>query len=1240
MACPKCGSDTSAPGGRCTVCGALVPSDVATALLTPTPNSVPRPEDGDSEAGTHVTPRSQLGPSSAPGASGADADATLVTGGTPGPIESDETEIGVTRPAPAGGPLGVGQGFGTRYHVIKLLGAGGMGAVYQAWDQELGVAVALKVIRPEAIEDPEAAAEMQRRFKRELLLARQVTHKNVVRIHDLGEIEGIKYITMPFIPGEDLSATLRREGRLPVARVLRIARQVASGLAAAHEAGVVHRDLKPPNIMVDPDGNAVIMDFGIARSASMGGSTVAGTVIGTLAYMAPEQARGEAVDQRADIYAFGLILYDMLVGRRQTATSTSALAELVARMQHAMPPVRSVDPAIPETVEHIVARCLEPDRANRYQTMAELIADLDLLDADGHPIRPLSLEKTKEMRRPRPGELPGKGLPWKWIVLAAAVLIVAGIGFAFRGRLAGRPAVKPAASGQAISLAILPFRNASGDSSLDWLGPSLAEMLRTDVGQSASLQTVPTDRLRQILRDLRISGDSTFDPPTLRRLAEFSNADTVLWGQYLKFGNEIRIDATLVDVKRQRSLPLKAQAPSQSGLLAAVDELAQSIRESLSLSSNVLEELKATAFKPSTKSLEALRAYNEGLQLASQGKHSEAQKKFQASVQADPEFALAYAKLGQSYANLGYDTEAEQNSRRAVELAEKLPEREKYLITASHARIVNDTGKAIEAYENLAKVSPEDSEVNFELAALYEAQGAFDQARAHYKKVLQRDPKYVAALLASGRVEIKAGNPQGSLDHLNQALSLAIQLENDEQKADVLHAIGAAYKFLDKPNDALRYYQESLDIKRRIGQKRGIAVTLGEIAQIRERLGNQDAALANLKEALQIQREIGDKRGTGLTLINLGGHYEDSGNYDLALQNYKESLQIQREVGNQDGEGLCLNNIGNIYLFKTQYDDAQTYFERALQIREKTKNPRDIADTLHNLAETATNKGQYDQALKHYLRALQIRRDAGDKRGAAIESHNMGTLFEYQGQYGAAVSAKQEALKAFQELKDRGFWMGEILSGTGHALAMLGRSDEAQKQLAEALKLAGELQNKALTAQILNFQGDRLYYRGDARAAQPLYEQALQAASKTGDRRLELLSRVNLAKIAIAQGRPQPAIETLKKLADESDAVGLKYLAVESEISLGEALVGAKRYREARQELERALAKSEKLGLRALLARSHSLLASALRSEGNAADASRHLGEARRILEEIRKEARTDDVVKRSDLSPILADAG
>ena len=238
---------------------------------------------------------------------------------------------------------------GPRYTILKLLGTGGMGAVYQAFDHELGVAVAIKVIRPAAQSDATAAKELEQRFKRELVLARQVTHKHVVRIHDLGEIDGIKYLTMPFVEGETLAQLLRRAGTLPLPRAIQIATQVAQGLAAAHEKGVVHRDLKPENIMIEVAGgddagrrgvgprrrgDALIMDFGIARSMEHGTTqTAAGSVIGTLEYMAPEQAQGAKVDQRADQYAFGLIVYDMLVGRQRLAKRENPMTELLGRLQ-------------------------------------------------------------------------------------------------------------------------------------------------------------------------------------------------------------------------------------------------------------------------------------------------------------------------------------------------------------------------------------------------------------------------------------------------------------------------------------------------------------------------------------------------------------------------------------------------------------------------------------------------------------------------------------------------------------------------------------------------------------------------------------------------------------------------------------------------------------------------------------------------------------------------------------------
>src|SRR4029434_7584767 len=254
--------------------------------------------------------------------------------------------------------------------------------------------------------DPIAAQDIERRFKQELLLARQVTHRNVVRIHDLGEIDGIKYITMSYIEGSDLSTVLR-DRKLTVPEVLAIARQIAAGLQAAHEAGVVHRDLKPANVMIEND-HAIIMDFGIARSSSRGAApaqrssslaprltsgadddatriaaTLVGEVIGTIEYMAPEQARGEHTDQRPEVYALGLIVYDSLVGGRRSEHAVSAVGELQGRLAHAPPSVRSVVHALPEALDSLITKCVEPELEKRFQSTAELVAALDRLDDNG-----------------------------------------------------------------------------------------------------------------------------------------------------------------------------------------------------------------------------------------------------------------------------------------------------------------------------------------------------------------------------------------------------------------------------------------------------------------------------------------------------------------------------------------------------------------------------------------------------------------------------------------------------------------------------------------------------------------------------------------------------------------------------------------------------------------------------------------------------------------------------------------
>ena len=1222
MVCPHCGTTAPVAAGRCTACNSIIEKKapvVAAGLLTP----VPMPPGNDSDDVTRLAPEGAALPP--------DANSTRIA--PPGQTSATRTAAFGAAPYAEAGPLTTGQTFGSRYHIIRLLGVGGMGAVYQAWDGELGVAVAIKVIRPEVASDAASAADLQRRFKRELLLARQVTHRNVVRIHDLGEIDGIKYITMPFIHGQDLASLLRSAGRLPVAQALGLAKQIVAGLQAAHEAGVVHRDLKPANIMVEEE-HAVIMDFGIARAAGSGGSTVLGTVVGTLEYMAPEQARGEAVDHRADLYAFGLIMYDMLVGRRH-ARSDSVVAELMGRMQAPPPSPRTVDPQIPEAVDRIVMRCLQPNPDERYQTATELLTELETLDADGHPMagRTLSAATTVAVAVPPvTRRLPG----WVFAVAALALLAIGAALWLTRDRSAPGPPPRIAA-GQPVKIAVLPLRNATSDPSLDWISGSFAEMLRTELGQSSYLHAVPSARVHEILRDLGLSNAANFNSGQLQQVAELSSADSVLWGQYVKFGSEIRIAATLNQVKDQRSIDLAGSAPNEGALLSAISQIADHIRETVTTSPDILRELKESAFKPSTKNVQALRYYTEGLTLSRQGQHAQALKQFAAAVAADPGFALAYSGQAQTYERLSQEQEARDASRTAIDLAQSLPPREKYLIEAAHARLLRDNARAIEAYTNLSKASPDDSEVDFALATLYEATGAYERAHEHLSKVLARDARYLDALILMGRVEIRRTKYQAALDQLTAAYDLAARFDNKEARADALHLQGVVYRRLSRFDEAMRRYEDSLEIKKQIGQKASIATTVNEIGHVHSLSGRPDAAIKSYEQALALREQAGDKRGIGSSYIDIGVFYGARGRYDDALTYYKKALQIQRDLRNSDFEALCLNNIGNMYLFKGQYDDAVTNFRLSLALREKSQDKPGTALTLHNLGEAYSKMGQFDEAQTHYLRSLEVWRQTNEKKSAAMEQHYLATISEYQGRHADAIVRREEALKTLREQNDRTAFLAGVSSGYGRVLNQVGRFDDAAASLEEGLKLARQLKHQALVARTLNYQAEGALYRGDWKTARKLLDEAMPIAESTKNSELVVLTKLNLAKATVAEGKPQQAAATLRALPAEADAGGLKYIAADAAVSLGESLLAMGQGQQASAELQRVVDQCEKLGMQPLAARAHALLAQASRSGGNQAAATRHAAEARRLLDAMRKEAGSGDLLKRADLGPLYS---
>lgn len=696
MVCSHCGGESPAGRRFCTNCGRPVSEPAAGAWPSPRPPAT----------GSFLSPDETRQP----------LDETLLPGSGAALPSAIPRGADASRLAP-------GQVFGRRYRIIRELGQGGMGVVYQAWDDELSVPVALKIIRPEKAADPHAAQDLERRFKRELVLARQVTHRHVIRIHDLGEVDGIKYFTMPFVQGETLSALLTREGRLPVSRALLLARQIVSGLTAAHEAGIVHRDLKPANIMVDADDQALILDFGIARSVSSAALGAASrSIIGTLDYMAPEQATGGEIDQRADVYAFGLILSEMLIGHRETGDT--AISALMQRIKQAPPALRSIDPAIPDAIERIVTRCLQPDASARFRTSAELAEALDGLDTSGHAR--IAVVEAPPRRR--------------WLVPVLAVLCLVAVAVvAWQMTRGATPGAATTVPREPVSVLIADFANRTGDSAFDG---TLEQALRMVV-EGASFIGL-SDHAEAEKNLSRLTPGAILDEAGARLIARRDGTKVVLAGSIARQGSGYDIVVNVVDPTIDKpTATVQATAGSKADVLAAVGSLGGKVRTALGDTATA-SALAAAAETFTASSLDAVREYSLAQDLALNRKDEAAIEHYRLAVQRDPQFGRAYAGWAVCAWNIGRKAESKEIMEgKALSLLDRMTEREKYRTLGGYFLSTGDYEKAVENYETLIAKYPADTAGHANLALAHFYLLNFPKAGAEGRKAEQLMPTSV-----------------------------------------------------------------------------------------------------------------------------------------------------------------------------------------------------------------------------------------------------------------------------------------------------------------------------------------------------------------------------------------------------------------------------------------------------------------------------------------------------------------
>jgi tetratricopeptide (TPR) repeat protein/tRNA A-37 threonylcarbamoyl transferase component Bud32 len=656
--------------------------------------------------------------------------------------------------------LSTGSTFANRYQVIEELGKGGMGRVYKVFDTDIKEKVALKLLKPEIASDRETIE----RFSNELKYARKISHRNVCRMYDLGKAEGTHFITMEYVHGEDLKSMIRMSTGLTVGTVLSVGKQVCDGLAEAHSLGVVHRDLKPQNIMIDKGGNAKIMDFGIARSIREKGITGPSVMIGTPEYMSPEQAEAKEIDHRSDIYSLGIILYEMATGRVPFEGETALSIAMKHKGEIPKNP-KQFNPNIPDDLSGVILKCLEKDKAKRYQTAADVRSELEKIEK-GIPTteRVVPERKTLTSR-----EITVKLTLRKLFVPALAVVAVIVIAAILLKILPSRKTA-PAASGKP-SLAVLYFENISGDKSLDAWKTGLTELLIAKLSQSKFINVLDGNTIYSILKKLNLDEAKKYTKEDLLKVANEGGATHTLSGSLMKAGPNILLTLSLQKpITKEVLNPISFKCRSEEDIISKVDEAAGKIKSDLDLSpEQIAGDIDKEVGKITTSSPQAYKFYLQGREFHNQGEYEQSIAVMEKAIALDPEFAMAYYRMAADYNESGNPEKAKACLQKALEWSDRASERERYLIQGYFSSMSDTTVfQAIATYTKLLELYPEDFLGSMSLASVYcwweEWDKAIELCEANRKR---KDPNLELYGMLAWAYEVK-GLPEKARDILEE----------------------------------------------------------------------------------------------------------------------------------------------------------------------------------------------------------------------------------------------------------------------------------------------------------------------------------------------------------------------------------------------------------------------------------------------------------------------------------------
>ncbi|HEB35966.1 hypothetical protein LCGC14_1047810 [marine sediment metagenome] len=794
--------------------------------------------------------------------------------------------------------LTTGSTFAGRYQIIEELGKGGMGKVYKAQDTDLKEKVAIKLLRPEIAADKKTIE----RFKNELKFARKIRHQNVCQMYDLNKEKGAHYITMEYVDGKDLKSMIRMMGQLSSGKTIFIAKQICDGLAEAHRLGVVHRDLKPQNIMVDEEGNARIMDFGIARSLKTKGITAAGVMIGTPEYMSPEQVEGKEVDERSDIYSLGVILYEMVTGRVPFEGDTPFTIGVKHKSEKPQDP-KELNTQLPEDLNLVILRCLEKDKEKRYQSAGEVRAELTRIEK-GIP--------TSEIEIPKKKPLTSKEITVSFSLkklfipaLVVVALIIAAVviwQILSPKQIASLEPAKP-------SIAVLPFVDLSPQKDQEYFCDGMTDEIITKLSRFKGWKVIPrTSMMRYKNTDKDI-----------KEIGQELDVVTILEGSVRKEKDDIRVNAKLIRIKDSISLWSNSYEKKLESVFAIQSDVAGKIANALQVELSP-EEKERLAKKP-TENLTAYDYYLRGRQYYVRYRKQDNERAiglFKKALEFDPDFALAYSGLGDSYGQrtlkFGFPNtwlEASiEASERAIALNSDLSEAYKALGLAYFGK--GWSRKSIKANQKAIELNPNNVQATGNMGWTYLWMGEFEKAMPWFKKTLALDPTLPYSY----------------------------------------YQMGTVYRYLDDYAKAEQWLNKALDLQPDFPEAIS-GLIMCYLAQ-----GEHQQAVEQSQKLLAMAPD-------GFRALNIAGFVElFSGNYEQAQQYYQKSIEIRSIMEN-------LTNLGYVYWKKGQRDEARKLFSQSLVLCQKQlEQGSEFSAAPYYIAAVHAIQGNKEEAYKWLKKAI------------------------------------------------------------------------------------------------------------------------------------------------------------------------------------------------------------------------------------------------------------------------------